>query len=268
MKKLIITLIVFALFAYCTTQQNKNEAEAEKTLYIEWFGENEMANNMVMSGMNHFNNIEFEKSFVFFEKSIALDSTLFASHAMLTAFSLPNSEEQEYHYNKAKELVSDKNVNSKLFVSLLDTKNKNGKRHILGLDNNKYDKWVTMHKNEPKGQFIKFWYSRGIEDIKEREKALLDLLEEFKTKNIDYGPILNMLGYHYAQNGDPEKAKEFFENYIKVRPNGYNAYDSMGEYYFNLKDYKKSKEYYMMALSKYPPANSAQNKIREIDAMK
>ena len=64
MKKLIITLIVFALFAYCTTQQNKNEAEAEKTLYIEWFGENEMANNMVMSGMNHFNNIEFEKSFV------------------------------------------------------------------------------------------------------------------------------------------------------------------------------------------------------------
>ena len=97
---------------------------------------------------------------------------------------------------------------------------------------------------------------------------MLDLLEEFKTKNIDYGPILNMLGYHYAQNGDPEKAKEFFENYIKVRPNGYNAYDSMGEYYFDLKDYKKSKEYYMMALSKYPPANSAQNKIREIDAMK
>ena len=42
----------------------------------------------------------------------------------------------------------------------------------------------------------------------------------------------------------------------------------MGEYYFDLKDYKKSKEYYMMALSKYPPANSAQNKIREIDAMK
>ena len=77
-------------------QHNKtNEAEAEKTLYIEWFGENEMANNMVMSGMNHFNNIEFEKSFVFFEKSIALDSTLFASHAMLTAFSLPNSEEQD-----------------------------------------------------------------------------------------------------------------------------------------------------------------------------
>ncbi len=30
MKKLIITFIVFALFANCTTQQNKNEAEAEK----------------------------------------------------------------------------------------------------------------------------------------------------------------------------------------------------------------------------------------------
>ncbi len=93
MKKLLIILVVFALFTYCTTKQNNNEAETEKTLYIEWFGENEMANNMVMSGMNHFNNIEFEKSFVFFEKSISLDSTLFASHAMLTAFSLPNSKE-------------------------------------------------------------------------------------------------------------------------------------------------------------------------------
>ena len=99
MKKLLIILVVFALYTNCTTKQNNNETETEKTLYIEWFGENEMANNMVMSGMNHFNNIEFEKSFVFFEKSIALDSTLFASHAMLTAFSLPNSEEQEFHYN-------------------------------------------------------------------------------------------------------------------------------------------------------------------------
>jgi len=268
MKKLFTILVVFVLYTNCSTKQNNNEAETEKTLYIEWFGENEIANNMVMSGMNHFNNIEFEKSFVFFEKSIALDSTLFASHAMLTAFSLPNSEEEEYHYNMAKELVSNKNVNSKLFVSLLDTKNKNGKRHILGLDNNKYEKWVSMHKNEPKGQFIKFWFTRGIEDLKEREKALLNLLEEFKSKKIDYGPILNMLGYYYAQNGDPEKAKTYFEEYIKVRPNGYNAYDSMGEYHFNLKDYEKAKEYYMMALSKYPPANSAQNKIREINSIK
>ena len=42
----------------------------------------------------------------------------------------------------------------------------------------------------------------------------------------------------------------------------------MGEYYFNLKDYKKSKEYYMMALSKYPPANrpkSPANKLNSED---
>ncbi len=104
MKKLFTILVVFVLYTNCSTKQNNNEAETEKTLYIEWFGENEIANNMVRSGMNHFNNIEFEKS-------IALDSTLFASHAMLTAFSLPNSEEEEHHYNMANKLVANKNVN-------------------------------------------------------------------------------------------------------------------------------------------------------------
>ena len=270
MKKLLLIFFVSVLFINCSTKQNKPEVETEteKTLFIEWFGENEKANDMIWIGMNHFNNIEFEKSFVFFERAIALDSTLFAPHVMLTSFSLPNSEEQEYHYNKAIELVSNKNVNSKLFVSLLDTKNKYSKRHILGSDNNKYEKWTKMHDNEPKGSFIKFWATRGIKDLKEREQALLELVEEFKGNKTDHGPVLNTLGYYYSQNGDPEKAKSYFEEYIKVRSDGYNAYDSMGEYYFNLKDYEKSLEYYMMALSKYPPANSAQNKIREINSIK
>jgi len=30
---------------------------------------------------------------------------------MLTAFSLPNSEEEEHHYNMANKLVANKNVN-------------------------------------------------------------------------------------------------------------------------------------------------------------
>ena len=42
MKKLLIILVVFALFTNCTTKQNNNETETEKTLYIEWFGENKI----------------------------------------------------------------------------------------------------------------------------------------------------------------------------------------------------------------------------------
>ena len=32
---------------------------------------------------------------------------------------------------------------------------------------------------------------------------------------------------------DKEKAKSLFEEYIELYPNGYNPYDSMGEFYYN-----------------------------------
>ena len=102
------------------------EAEAP-SLYIEWHGDNEVANEMVTRGMEHVMNVEFDKSFVFFEAATQLDSTLFGPHVMLAQFSNANSENQEFHYARAKALVADKNVNSKLFVSLFQivARNKN-----------------------------------------------------------------------------------------------------------------------------------------------
>ena len=46
-------------------------------------------------------------------------------------------------------------------------------------------------------------------------------------------PIINVLGYFYYNQGDKEKSKSLFEEYIDLHPNGYNSYDSMGEFYYN-----------------------------------
>ena len=35
--------------------------------------------------------------------------------------------------------------------------------------------------------------------------------------------------------GDMEGAEKAFSDYIEAYPNGYNAYDSMGEYYLKMK---------------------------------
>jgi tetratricopeptide (TPR) repeat protein len=41
----------------------------------------------------------------------------------------------------------------------------------------------------------------------------------------------------------------------------------MAEFYFNQKDYAKAKDYYQKALNTYPGANSARQKLRQINIL-
>ena len=90
--------------------------------YIEWFGDNEMANEFAMIGMRHFMNAEQEKAYAFFETALSYDSSMFAPHVCLAEMSLDGSEKQEYHISQAKKNVAENNETSKVFVSILDQK--------------------------------------------------------------------------------------------------------------------------------------------------
>ena len=204
---------------------------------------------------------------MYFEKAVRLDSTLFAPHVMLASLSRPNSEQQEYHYERAKKLVRDKNENSKRFVSLLDFKSESGKRNMLGRGE-KTKIWNAMIKDAPNGPFIQVYHAWSRTTLEERIEALENLLSKRKESGeINNGHILNVLGYSYMQSGEPDKAKSFFEEYIESYPSGYNPYDSMGEFYFAQKDYENAKTYYNKALDAYPSANSAYLKLEEIKAL-
>ena len=267
MKNLFYVFFISLIAISCNQKPPETQApEAEApSLYIEWYGDNEVANEMVTRGMEHVMNVEFDKSFVFFEAATQLDSTLFGPHVMLAQFSNANSENEEFHYARAKALVADKNVNSKLFVSLLDEKNEKGKRQVLGADNHII--WKKMYENEPRGGFMRYWYTFGMTAEEGAEDALLKMLEDFKSDGRNYGAVLNNLGYFYMKNENMDKAKEYFERYCQTRPDGYNSHDSMGEYYFNNKDYENSLLHYQMALDNYPAANNAQKMISEITAL-
>tara|TARA_B100000609_G_scaffold174965_1_gene151977 strand:- start:1044 stop:1250 length:207 start_codon:yes stop_codon:yes gene_type:complete len=60
-------------------------------------------------------------------------------------------------------------------------------------------------------------------------------------------------------DGNMEGAKSAFERYIETYKTGYNPYDSMGEYYLKQGDSTLAKQYYSMALDKYPFAKNASN---------
>ena len=257
---LALTLVIYSC-------QQTNAEESSSSTGIMWFNDNPDHREIIIEGIRHFENIEFEKAFVYFEKAVRLDSTLFAPHVMLASLSRPNSVQQEYHYEKAKELVMDKNENSKRFVSLLDFKNDNGKRSMMGRGE-KMKIWEAMIKDAPNGPFIQFYHAWSRATIEERIEAMENLLElRLNSGSTDNGHILNVLGYSYMQSDSLEKAKTMFEEYISLYPNGYNPYDSMGEFYFLQKDYENAKIYYNKALDAYPAANSAFQKMQEINSL-
>lgn len=261
MNKYFTLLIITILFYSC---QQSNIEETTPNTGIMWFNDNPFHRDIIIEGIRHFENIEFEKAFVYFEKAVKLDSTLFAPHVMLASLARPNSEQQEYHYERAKKLVQDKNENSKRFVSLLDIKNESGKRNMLGRGE-KTKIWDEMINDAPNGPFIQVYHAWSRNTLEERIEALENLLRKRKESgDTNIGHILNVLGYSYMQSGELDKAKSFFEEYIESYPSGYNPYDSMGEFYFLQEDYENAKLYYEKALDNYPAANSANQKIIDI----
>ena len=259
MKKIIYLLIFLNIIA-CDNENKKSEFKYDSPpqgKYIEWFGNNSLANELAMIGMYHFTNAEQEKATAFFEEAVKYDSSMFAPHVCLAEMSVDGSEKQMYHIAEAKKNVADNNETSKIFVSILDLK-PDGYWGFFD-SSEALPLWEKMHELEPRGNFIQQFYSYNIKDNKKSISIISRFIENAQKEGNRYDHFLNLLAYKYMAEGNLELAKSTFEKYINVYKNGYNPYDSMGEYYLKKGDSTLAKEYYLKAIEKYPFARNASN---------
>ena len=253
MKKYLFTLTMISIFFTSCNQAPTGE-------YIEWRGSNETANELTFKGMYHYLNFETEMAYTYFKASLDYDPTLFASHVML-AWMTPSGDVDDNHIRKAKELVKGKNENSQLIVEMLGVPRGEGRRAKL------HEYWSKMHKIEPDGNFIHYYYAVTKPTDEERITELEAIVNKLKSENKRYEYALNHLAYSYYLTGDKKKGKEYFEAYVEAYPNGYNSHDSIGEYYFVEKDYNTSLEHYKKSRELFPQNVSANNKIKEINTL-
>jgi predicted Zn-dependent protease len=90
------------------------------------------------------------------------------------------------------------------------------------------------------GLFVNYFYKKDFQEAVKNGEMLVKL-----APNLGGG--YNMLGYANMAAGDMTEAKKSFKKYLKNFPTEANPYDSMGEYYMNVKDYKNSAKYYQKA---------------------
>ena len=84
-----------------------------------------------------------------------------------------------------------------------------------------------------------------INDMDGQIETLKEAIEIADNK----GFIYNSLGYIYMNQGKYEDALTAFDNYIEFAPALPNAYDSKGDYFIQVKDYRNAYESYMKAHS-------------------
>ncbi|MDH3650823.1 MAG: tetratricopeptide repeat protein [Saprospiraceae bacterium] len=257
MKRAPVYLLLFLLIPVLMTGQVRNPDPTSE--YIEWSGENEIANAMVRKGIGHLLNIEREKAHTYFNAAVEEDPTLFAPHVALSWLS--SGEKQSYHKVQAQNLVAGKNETSRLYVSLLDAKKgKEGNAERMRI-------WTKMHELAHDGRLVHFYYALSLEDNEVKIAELEKLAVKNEKDESSTAHIHNKLGYTYYGEGDIEKAKMHFKKYLELYPNGYNSYDSMADFFMREGDLENAMTHYKKAKNQYPGAVNATRKIKELESM-
>ena len=93
-------LMIFSLFiTSCETSEEGN--------YIQWGSDNETATELIMRGMFHYYNVEWDMALSYFKAAVDYDSTSFGSYVML-AWMTPAGDLQDEYIAKAKNMFKEK----------------------------------------------------------------------------------------------------------------------------------------------------------------
>ncbi len=241
----LLGIIVFFLFTAQGIAQKKT---------MTWTTKSDQAKELAGKGAFHMMNIEFAQAYDKFLQALELDPDFTVVLTLMT--NLTSGNTRKSYSERAMASATGKTAGEQLFVTLAKPDNTNA-------DNQKI--WADLYAMFPDGSFIGFLYVITRAAPEEQFTAAQEYLAKFP----DQPSIHNILGYGYMQvKKDNASAKEHFEKYVQLYPDGCNPYDSYGEYYFNTGDMENAEKYYRMALEKYPFNSSSIDKLKEIKAAK
>ncbi|WP_191858631.1 thioredoxin family protein [Hanstruepera ponticola] len=102
--------------------------------------------------------------------------------------------------------------------------------------------------------------SKSIDSLKLEENTLVPRLAEFVKGSRE----LNTLGYVYLRAQEYDKALYVFDLNTRIFPYKYNVYDSLGEAFFETKNYDNALKNYYKVLSLKPDDDNALEMIEKI----
>ena len=109
--------------------------------------------------------------------------------------------------------------------------------------------YEAILEDDPKHIEAYFWLGYLYSDIENRDKAV-DTWKKGLEIDPSFAPILNSLGYTYAQEGiNLSQAESMIKKALEKEPNNGAYLDSLGWIYFKKGNLKKAEEYLVKAVS-------------------
>ncbi|MEO8763071.1 MAG: hypothetical protein ABI416_02240 [Ginsengibacter sp.] len=216
-----------------------------------WTTKSPAANELALSGADHYMNAEFERAYADFSSAIKLDPDFTVALAFMA--NLTKGETRKTYVQKALKSAESKTEGEKLFASTTDEKSTADSRR---------ETWAKLHTMFPDGAILANIYVQTRATPDEQFAAAQEFIKKFP----DVAAMYNNIAYYYLLNKkDNAMAKQYLEKYIAMYPDGSNPYDSMGEYYLTVGDTANAEKYYKMSLEKYPFSTSSINALQKIE---
>lgn len=118
-----------------------------------------------------------------------------------------------------------------------------------------------------KDWFIDFYSDAGI--------SYTDVVKHFNTLSVEFGytirpteDFINSCGYNQLRSKHLDNAIELFTQNIKLHPNSFNTYDSLGEAYMNAGNKALAISNYKKSLELNPHNNGGREMLKKLEASK
>ena len=213
------------------------EEAGNKVSSTEWSSDSVNAVNAFMTGFWQFYNIHWDNAREQFEKAVQIDP-VFAMPYLFLVFT-PGDSARSVESRKIVEGLA--SSASKYERDMIEY-------YLFRMDNPDADlssKIEKLKSNYPNKAYVMITEAGDLFSKQKYEKAVA--IYNTMWDRYNFSPSLNMLGYSYLRLGNMEAARNAFAEYIDNNRMHPNPYDSMGEYWENMKEYQSAYDYYMMA---------------------
>ena len=252
MRKFMVSMSGLFFLFFLSLPAISQTKSAEKTMT--WTTSSKAAKDLASSGADHLMNAEFPQAYTDLLAAVKLDPNFTVALVFLN--NLTTGATQKSYAKRAMQSAAKKTAGEKLFATLTDP----GKTAVQ-----RGEIWSQLHSMFPDGKMIGDFYVQTRATPEERFTAAQEYIKRFPGQAAMY----NTIAYYYMLNKkDNAMAKQNFEKYISLYPNGSNPYDSMGEFYLSTGDTENAMKYYSMSLEKYPFNTSSLNAIEKMNAEK
>jgi tetratricopeptide (TPR) repeat protein len=196
------------------------------------------ARDLFVQGRDLYENVEYSAAAKLFDQAIAKDST-FALAYLYRAFCGGGSQVVRTNLAKAQALAAKVSEGERALISYMQASsdaNRPKQKEYLGTLLAKFpqDKRMRLYAG---------WYFQTIGD----DKSALDSFKKATEIDSNCAAVYNFIGYVNIAQGNLDVAEKAFKEYIRLRPNKPNPYDSYAELLLKMGRYADSIAQYQKA---------------------